>query len=159
LLKQSSSEQRLRSGRKRHRGSISDPNESLATFSSDGRILAAGELSVAENNKARSYVTDLWVNSAVKAIHVDGCGDGIAWTNAPDVFGCQDASGSHLRNMKAPQTDVGAAGPTGDLPLLKAGDSLWASGYKRSEWNDASKLLPLVQLGGSARVTVTIPGR
>jgi hypothetical protein len=77
------------------------------------------------------------------------------------VFGCQNDSGTHLRNIHDPQKNIGVAGPVSDLPILKAGGSLWAVGYRNGDWKDPAKGLPLtlVELGTGRRVTVTLPGR
>ena len=133
----------------------------VAAFSADNRILAAGEFGTLKDGKTMVHATDLWIDGAVKAVHIDGCGDGIAWTNQPNLFGCQDASGAHLRDIHDPQKDIGAAGPPSDLPLLKVGNSIWAAAYKAADWKDPSKPLPLtlVELGSGRRVTVTLPGR
>jgi hypothetical protein len=132
-----------------------------AVFSADSRVLAAGEYGTLANGKTVFHATDLWINGATKAVHIDGCGDGIAWTGDPDVFGCQNDSGSHLRNMSDPQKDLGAAAPSGDLPILKVGNSLWSSDYKRSDWKESGNplVLTLVELGTGKRVTITLPGK
>ena len=96
-----------------------------------------------------------------KPLAVEDCGGGIAWTYNPDIFACQNATGAHLRNIRDPQKDIGAAGPVSDLPILKVGHSLWVAAYRSTDWKDASKPLPLtlVELGTGKRVTVTLPGR
>jgi hypothetical protein len=77
------------------------------------------------------------------------------------VFGCQNESGAHLRNLHDPQKNIGAAGPVSDLPILKVGNSLWSSAYKRSDWKDPAKPLSLTlgELGTGRSVTLTLPGR
>ena len=133
----------------------------VAAFSADSRILAAGEFGTLPDGKTMVHATDFWINGALNAVHIEGCGDGIAWTNQPDVFGCQNDGGAHLRNIHDTQKDIGAAGPPSDLPLLKVGNSIWAAAYKAADWKDPSKPLPLtlVELGTGKRVTVTLPGR
>jgi WD40 repeat protein len=130
-----------------------------AAFSPDGRILAAGEFGFV--GKTTTYVTELWINGALRSVGIEGCGDEIAWTADPAVFGCQNDSGTHLRNIHDPQKNIGVAGPVSDLPILKAGGSLWAVGYRNGDWKDPAKGLPLtlVELGTGRRVTVTLPGR
>jgi WD40 repeat protein len=130
-------------------------------FSSDNRVLAAGEYGTLKNGKAVSYATDLWIDAATKAVHINGCGGGIAWTGQTDMFGCQNDSGSHLHNIFNPHKDIGAAAPSGDLPILKIGNSLWSCGYKRSDWTDPTKplALTLVELGSGKRVSIILPGR
>jgi WD40 repeat protein len=132
-----------------------------AVFSADSRILAAGEYGTLPDGKTLFHATDLWINGEIKAVHIDGCGDGIAWTGTPEVFGCQNESGAHLRNLHDPQKNIGAAGPVSDLPILKVGNSLWSSAYKRSDWKDPAKplSLTLVELGTGRSVTLTLPGR
>ncbi len=132
-----------------------------ATFSSDSRILAAGEYGEPENGHGTTYGTDLWIAGAIKAVHVDGCGSDIAWTGSPDIFACQNDSGSHLRNIHDPQKDIGAAGPSASLPILKVGNSLWSSSYKFADWKDPAKPLTitLVELGTGKQVKLTLPGR
>jgi hypothetical protein len=73
--------------------------------------------------KSPAYATEFWVGGSVKARRVDGCGGGIAWADDLDVFACQNAAGAHLRNIHDPAKDVDAAGPPGDLPILKVGHS------------------------------------
>ena len=85
---------------------------------------------------------------------------GIRWQNA-DTFACQNSTGAHLRSIRDPQKDIGAAGPVSELPILKVGNSLWVAAYKQTDWKDPSKPLPLtlLELGSGKRVTVTLPGR
>lgn len=141
------------------------PNHDLvietAVFSTDSRILAAGEYGTLKDGKTVFQATDMWIDGAVKPAKIIGCGGNIAWTGAPDVFACQNDSGSHLRNIHDPQKDIGSASPSGDLPILKVGNSLWSSAYKRSDWKDPTKSLSLtlVELGTSRQVTLALPGR
>ena len=132
-----------------------------ATFSADSRILAAGEFGSKDNGKTTFHHTELWIGGALKALHIDGCGDGIAWTGTPDVFGCQNDTGAHLRNIHDPQKDIGAAGPAGALPILKVGNALWSSSYKRSDWKDPAKPLTITlgELGTGHQITLALPGR
>ncbi len=143
------------------RSPIHDTRIETVVFSADSRVLAAGEYGTLKDGKTVFYATDLWINGATKAIHIDGCGAGIAWTGTPDEFGCQNDSGSHLRNIVAPQKDIGTAAPLGDLPILKVGSSLWSSVYKRSDWTDPTKplALTLVELGTGKHVSISLPGR
>ena len=130
-------------------------------FSADSRILAAGELNAASLHHSPTYATELWVRGSLKAQKVEDCGGGIAWTNDPNVFACQNATGAHLRNIHEPAKDVNAAGPPSDLPIFKAGHSLWVAAYRNTDWKDAGKPLPLtlVELGTGKQMTVTLPGR
>jgi len=132
-----------------------------AVFSSDSRILAAGESGTTDNGKTTFIATDLWIDGALKPVHIDGCGNGIAWTGAPDVFGCQNDSGAHLRNIHDLQKDIGSAGPPGNLPILKVGNSLWSAAYKYGDWKDPAKPLSITlgELGTGHRVTLMLPGR
>lgn len=130
-------------------------------FSADNRILAVGEFNHAHDPSSATYATEFWENGALKAHKIDGCGGGIAWTDDPDIFACQNASGAHLRNIHQPAKDIGAAGPASDLPILKAGHSLWVASYRNTDWKDPDKPLPLtlVELGTGKHFTVTLPGR
>ena len=130
-------------------------------FSPDSRVLAAGDLNTAHGNGTPTYATEYWVGGALKSHKIPGCGGGIAWTDDPNVFGCQNETGAHLRDLRDPLKDIGAAGPVSDLPILKVGNSLWAAAYKRTDWKDPTKALALtlVELGTGKRVTVSLPGR
>ena len=121
-----------------------------AAFNADSSILAAGG-SLRPGGK---YSTSLWLPDSKAAITIGDCGAGIAWTYSPAVFACQNATGTHLRNVHDPQTDVGQAAPPSDLPVLKVGNSLWSAAYKITDWTDPNKPLPLtlVELGGGRRV-------
>ena len=92
---------------------------------------------------------------------MDGCGGAILWTDAPDLFACRDNTGEHLRNLQDPTRNVGAAGPPGDLPILKVGHSLWVAAYHHGDWSVPSKSLALrlVELGSGKQLTVSVPGR
>ncbi|WP_419805305.1 WD40 repeat domain-containing protein [Terriglobus sp.] len=130
-------------------------------FSSDNKVLAAGDAAPLDRQGNRSYALEYWVGSNPRGTRVPGCGGGIAWTDQPDIFGCQDTAGAHLRNIHDPTKDIGAAGPPSDLPILKVGNSLWSVAYKNGDWKDATKPLPLtlVELGTGKRLTITLPGR
>ena len=130
-----------------------------AAFSSDSRILAAGEFGFA--GKTLKFETELWFAGALHPVKIDGCGGGIAWTGTPDLFGCQNGTGAHLRNIHDPQQDIGVAGPVSDLPILKVGNSLWSSSYKRSDWKDPAKPLTITlgELGTGHQIMLTLPGR
>lgn len=126
-------------------------------FSADSRILSGSYSADTKGTVALKY----WMGSNFKPTQVDGCGGGMAWTDNPDVFGCQNASGAHLRNIHAATKDIGAPGPVSDLPILKVGNSLWSVAYKVSDWKDATKSLPLtlVELGTGKQLTIMLPGR
>jgi hypothetical protein len=131
------------------------------TFSSDSRILAAGEIGSSGGGRTATYATDLWISGSTRSVRIADCGGGIAWTEKPDVFACQNNTGAHLRNIHDPQKDIGVAGPPSDLPILKVGPSLWVAAYRSTDWKEPGKPLPLtlVELGTGKRVTVTLPGR
>ena len=101
------------------------------------------------------------MDGSTRAVKIAGCGGSIAWSGTTDVFGCQNATGAHLRNVHDPDKDIGAAGPVSDLPILKVGNSLWSVAYKDGDWKDPGKSLPLnmTELGTGKQVTVTLPGR
>ena len=130
------------------------------TFSADSRILAAGEFNAFHPGPG-AYRMSFWSAGSLKAQEIPGCGGGIAWTDDPNVFGCQNETGAHLRDLREPMKDLGAAGPVSDLPILKVGNSLWAAAYRRTDWKDPTKALSLtlVELGTGKRVMVSLPGR
>jgi hypothetical protein len=150
---------RTRPGHFIERSAAENMQIASAAFSADSRTLAAGEFGFV--GKTVIYATTLWIGGALRPVQIEGCGDEIAWTSDPSVFGCQNDSGAHLRNIKDPQTNIGSAAPSGDLPILKVGNSLWSSAYKRSDWKDPTKplTLTLVELGTGKRVTFNLPGR
>ena len=130
-------------------------------FSPDSRVLAAGDLNTAHGNGTPTYATEYWVGGALKSQKIPDCGGGIAWTDDPNVFGCQNETGAHLRDLRDPLKDIGVAGPVSDLPIVKVGNSLWAAAYRTTDWKDPAKALAvtLVELGTGRRVVVSLPGR
>ena len=134
----------------------SDGGMSLA-FSPDRRLLALGQ-SLA--TAPRGFITHVWAPDGGSTV-LPGCGWHIAWAADSKLLACQNSTGAHLRNIRDPQKDIGAAGPVSDQPILKVGNSLWVAAYKTTDWKEPSKPLPLtlVELGTGKRVTVTLPGR
>lgn len=132
-----------------------------AAFSADNRVLAAGGFGTRADGKTLYVETDLWINGALKPVHIESCGGQIAWTATPDLFACENNTGLHLRNLHDPEKDIGPAAPGGDLPVLKVGSSLWSTAYKNTEWKDPSKPLTitLVELGTGHQIALTLPGR
>ena len=126
-------------------------------FNAASDLLAAGESLLPSSR----VLTEVWRAGQRRPLVVTDCGGGIAWTYNPDIFACQNSTGAHLRSIRDPQKDIGAAGPVSDLPILKVGNSLWVAAYKTTDWKDPGKPLPLtlVELGTGKRVTVTLPGR
>lgn len=130
-------------------------------FSSDSRILTATY--VAASNSSTGFSKN-WIGSSLKPTQIPDCEAGVMWMAGAlsvDMFGCQNESGAHLRNIHDPLKNVGAAAPAGNLPLLRVGNSLWSTDYSLGSWKNPTTpfILTLGELGTGKRLILTLPGR